>query len=197
MLIGVVFFTVMTTWHTGARLLAERVARSAPDMTTFLGRITSEPPQRVPGTAIFFTGRLEQTPPALLQLLRHTGTLHERVLLLTVVVEPVAKTNAEERIELTELGNGFYRVVLHYGFMQRPNIPSELAACASLGLNIDTGAIHYFIGQIDLFEGARRGGMSPWRDHLFIFMARNTEDATAYYQIPAAQAMNVGSQIGI
>jgi KUP system potassium uptake protein len=197
MLIGVAFFTIMTTWNTGARLLAERIARAAPDVETFLGRIASDPPRRVGGTAVFVTGRLDQTPPALVQLVRHTGMLHERVILLSVVIEPVAKTSAEERIELKELGNGVHRMVLHYGFMQGPNIPSELAAAAALGLDVDLQNIHYFIGHIDLREGSRRHGMSAWRDRLFIFMARNTEDATAYYQIPAAQAMKVGSQVGI
>jgi KUP system potassium uptake protein len=197
MLIGVGFFTVMTTWNTGARLLEERVARAAPDVETFLGRIASDPPHRISGTAVFVTGRLDQTPPALAQLVRHTGMLHERAILLTVIIEPVAKTGTDERIEITELGHGFYRVVLRYGFMQGPNIPSELAAAGPRGLDIDLPSVHYFIGHIDLFEGRRRHGMSGWRDRLFIFMARNTEDATAYYQIPAAQAMKVGSQIGI
>lgn len=197
MLIGVAFFTLMTTWHTGARLLAERMSRAAPDIETFLGRIASSAPYRVPGTAVFVTGRLDQAPPALLLFLKHAGVLHERVILLTVIIEPVAKTSFEERIEVKELANGFYRVVLHYGFMQGPNVPSELAACAKLGLAIDLQAAHYFIGHVDLFEGGRRRGMRAWRDRLFIFMARNSGDATAYYQIPAAQSMNLGSQVGI
>jgi KUP system potassium uptake protein len=133
----------------------------------------------------------------LVQIVKHTGVLYERVILLTVIIEPIAKTSAEERVEVKDLGNRFYRVVLHYGFMQGPNVPSELPACRELGLAVDPQSVHYFIGQIDLFEAGRRHGMSAWRDRLFIFMARNTEDATAYYQIPAAQAMKVGSQVGI
>jgi KUP system potassium uptake protein len=197
LLIGLIFFTLMTTWHQGAALLAERVARVAPDLETFLARVRGDPPVRIAGAAVFVTGRLEQTPPALQQLLRHTGVLHESVIVLTVIIEPVAKTGTDERIELKDLGEGVYRVVLHYGFMQGPNIPSELAACAALGLKIELDRVHYFIGQLDLFEGRRQHGMSAWRDRLFIFMARNTPDATAAYQIPAAQSMTVGSQIGI
>jgi KUP system potassium uptake protein len=197
LLIGIAFFTLMTTWHKGAELLAERVARSAPDLETFMGRLTSDPPRRISGTSVFFTGRLDQTPPALQQLVRHVGVLHERVILLTVIIEPVAKTSSEERVELKELGNGFYRLFLHYGFMQQPNIPSELAAISSPQRPIDLDSMHYFVGHVDLFEGRRRHGMSAWRDRLFIFMARNTEDATASYQIPVAQSMKVGSTIGI
>ncbi|MEO8718528.1 MAG: KUP/HAK/KT family potassium transporter [Burkholderiales bacterium] len=197
LLIGAALFTVMTTWRRGASLLAERIGRATPDLQTFIGRVTSETLPRVPGIAVFFTGRLEQTPPALQQLVRHTGVLHQRVILLTVVIEPFPKTAPEERIEVKDLGAGFHRVVLHYGFMQGPNVPSELSACAALGLNGALDEIHYFIGHVDLLEARRRQGMAGWRDRLFIVLASNTQDATAAYQIPAAQTMKVGLQVGI
>jgi KUP system potassium uptake protein len=146
---------------------------------------------------VFFTGRLEQTPPALLQLVRHTGVLYERVIILTVVIEPQPKTDPEERIEIKDLGAGIHRVVLHYGFMQRPNIPSELAASDELRLTAELDKLHYIIGHVDLLAGRKLRGMARWRDQLFVLMASNTQDATAYYQIPAAQAMKVGLQVGI
>jgi len=197
LLIGLVLFTVMTTWRKGANLLSERIAETASTLETFIGKIEGERIPRVPGTGVFFTGRLEQTPPALQQLVRHTGILYERVIVLTVVIEPVPKTGAEERIEFKDLGAGFCRVVLHYGFMQRPNIPSELAAAAELGLTTDLDQVHYIIGHVDLLAGRKLRGMSRWRDDLFVVMASNTQDATAFYQIPASQAMKVGLQIGI
>jgi KUP system potassium uptake protein len=197
LLIGITFLTAMTTWHKGANLLAQRIARDTPDLETFIGRVRSDPPPRVAGAAVFVTGRVERTPPALQQLLKHTGVLHECVIVLTVTIEPVAKTRSNERIELQDLGSGFHRVVLHYGFMQVPNIPSELAACAPLGLKIDLDRVHYVIGHVDLFEGHRARGMSASRNRLFMLMARNTEDATASYQIPTAQSMKVGLQVGI
>jgi KUP system potassium uptake protein len=197
LLIGLVLFTVMTTWRRGASLLSERIAETASTLETFIGRIEAERIPRVPGTGVFFTGRLEQTPPALQQLVRHTGVLYERVILLTVVIEPLPKTAAEERIEIKDLGSGFHRVVLHYGFMQRPNIPSELAACAELCLTTDLNQVHYIIGHVDLLAGRKLRGMARWRDQLFVLMASNTQDATAFYQIPVAQAMKVGLQVGI
>jgi KUP system potassium uptake protein len=197
LLIGVVLFTVMTTWRRGASLLAEQIAGATPSLETFIGRVTGENIPRVPGVAVFFTGRLEQTPPALQKLVRHTGVLHEKVIVTTVVIEPVPKTDREERIELTALDAGFYRLVLRYGFMQGPNIPSDLAACAELGLKVEQDEVHYFIGHVDLLAGRKQHGMASWRDHLFTRMASNTEDATAYYQIPVAQVMKVGLQVGI
>ncbi len=195
--IGAGLFTVMTTWRRGTQLLGQRIAATAPPFDEFLAQVKDGNTPRVPGTGVFFTGRLEQTPPALLQLVRHTGVLYERVILLTVVIEPEAKTSRDERIELTDLQEGFFRVVLRYGFMQRPNVPSELAECAELGLPLKLDEIHYIIGHVDLLAGRRREGMAAWRDKLFVLMASNTRDTTALYHIPAAQAMKVGLQVGI
>jgi len=197
LLIGVTLFTVMTTWRRGAALLAERIANNAVNLETFIGRVAGERIPRVPGIAVFFTGRLEQTPPALQQLVRHTGVLHDHVLVVTVVIEPVSRIEMDERIELKSLEAGFHRLVLRYGCMQGPNIPSDLAACAERGLPLDLDQVHYFVGHVDLLAGRKRRGMAAWRDHLFTRMTSNTEDATASYHIPAAQAMKIGLQVGI
>ena len=197
LLIGLALFTVMSTWRKGARLLAERIGEGTSKLETFIGRIEAEHIARIPGTGVFFTGRLEQTPPALQQLVRHTGVLYRRVIVLTVVIEPQPKTDPEERIEIMDLGAGFHRVVIHYGFMQRPNVPSELASSRELGLGEDLDKLHYVVGHVDLLAGRKLHGMARWRDQLFSLMARNTQEATAYYQIPAAQAIKVGLQVGI
>lgn len=194
---GLGLFIIMTTWRRGTQLLAEQVANTTTALETFLGRLTGEGVMRIPGTAVFFTGRLEQTPPALQQLVRHTGVLYERVILATVIIEQVPKVSQENRLELKELGRGFYRVVLRYGFMQGPNIPSDLATCTERGLAINLDQVHYIIGQVDMLAGRKQEGMAHWRDRLFVWMARNTEDTTAGYHIPASQVMAVGLQVGI
>jgi len=197
LLIGIALFTVMTTWRRGVKLLAEQIAGAAPTVETFIGQIRGQQIIRVPGTAVFFAGRLDQTPPSLQKLVNSTGVLHSQVILATVVIEPIAKIEPAERIELTKLDAGFYRVVLRYGFMQGPNIPSDLARCAEQGLKLDLDKVHYFIGHVDLLAGRKLRGMVAWRDRLFVRMATNNEDATAYYQIPTGQVMKVGLQIGI
>jgi KUP system potassium uptake protein len=103
----------------------------------------------------------------------------------------------DERIEMTELGEGFYRLVLRYGFMQGLNIPSDLDACARLGLTLELDKIHYIIGRVHLLAGRKLRGMALWRDRLFVLLARNTQDATASYRLPVAQTMTVGLQVGI
>jgi KUP system potassium uptake protein len=197
LLIGITLFTIMTTWRRCAALLSAQIASVAPTVETFIGRVTGDPIPRVPGAAVFFAGRLDQTPPELQQLVRSTGVLHEQVILATVVIEPVAKVESAERIELIALEAGFYRLILRYGFMQGPNIPSDLAHCAELGLTLDLGQVRYFVGQMDLVAGRKLRGMAAWRDRLFVRMAINGQDTTAYYRIPAAQLMKVGQQVGI
>jgi len=197
LLIGAILFTVMTTWRRGTILLTEQIAELTPKVETFIGRVTREPIPRVPGVAVFFTGRLDRIPPALQQLVRSTGIVHEQVILVSVVTEPVSKTAADERIELTGLDGGFTRLVLRYGFMQGPNIPSDLADCAKFGLELELDKVHYFIGHVDMMAGRKSHGMVSWRDRLFTRMATNTQDATALYQIPIAQTMQVGLQVGI
>jgi len=197
MAIAALLFTVMTTWRTGVRLVVDQVARMTPNLETFIGRLTAERVPRIPGTAVFFTGRLEQAPPALQVLVSHMHVVYEKVILVTVVIQPVPKIDSADRIRLTELEGGFYRVVLNYGFMQGPNIPSELAACADLGLDLDLDRLHYFVGHVDMLAGRKLRGMAAWRDRLFARMAANTETATALYQIPADQVMNLGLHVGI
>ena len=195
--IGGILFAVMTTWRRGSRILAEIIANSTTNLETFIGRVKGEQIPRIPGTAVFFTSRLEPTPPSLQQLVRHTGVLYERVILVTVVIEPIPTISLDERIELEAYDEGFYRIKLRYGFMHTPNIPSDLSACAELGLHLDLDQIHYIVGHVDLLAGRKMHGMAVWRDKLFVFLARNTKDAISGYHIPAAQTMTVGLHVGI
>jgi len=197
LLIGTILFVVMTTWRRGSNLLAEQVATSSSSVLTFIGQVNGEKTPRVPGCAVFFTRHPEQTPQALQHLARTTGVLHEEVILATVIIEPVPIVGATERIELTALDSGFYSLVLRYGFMQGPNIPSDLSRCAELGLDLEMDQIRYILGHTDLLAGRKLKGMAAWRDKLFVRMAINTQDTTSSYQIPAAQTMKVGLQIGI
>jgi KUP system potassium uptake protein len=116
---------------------------------------------------------------------------------LRVVFEPVPSVPLAERVEYHEVGEGFHRVVLHYGFMQTPNIPSELRHCAELGLNLDLDEVHYVVSHIDLLAGRKRDGMPLWRDKLFAFLAHNTQDPSVAYHIPLDQQVSVGQRMGI
>ncbi|MEO8123256.1 MAG: KUP/HAK/KT family potassium transporter [Burkholderiales bacterium] len=195
--IGALVFTTMVTWRRGASILDEQITAITSKLETFIGRCKGEGIPRVPGAGVFFTGRLNQTPPSLQKLVRHTGVLYETAVILTVIIEPVPTTTSAERIELTQLAEGFFRVVLRYGFMQTPNVPSELRECAKLDLSLELDQVNYIVGAVELLAGRKEKGMALWRDKLFALMTRNTQDITATYQLPANQIMTVGLRVGI
>lgn len=195
--IGAMILIVMTTWRRGVQLLAERVAGNTLPFESWIEQQRKHNLPRVPGAAVFFTGRLHQTPPALQQLVSHVGVLPETVLLVTVLIEKTSRVDQKERIEYTPLSDGFSRVVLHYGYMQQPNVPQELHRLKEQGVEIDLAKISYIIGQVDMLAGRRQKGMAAWRDRLFVWMARNTSDMTTGYHIPVEQAMTVGLYLGI
>lgn len=132
-LIGLLLFKLMMTRRTGAGLLARQIPATTPSLEPFLARIGKQQLPRAPGIAVFFTGRIEQTPPALQQFATRIGVLRERSILLTVVVEPLPPVEEKERCELTSLEPGFCRVVLRFGFLQRPNVPSAPGELRSNG----------------------------------------------------------------
>lgn len=119
-------------------------------------------------------------------------------MLLSVLGENVPRTTDQERREFDDLGAGFFRIVLHYGYMQQANVPSELAACKDDGLQIDLKeATYYVVHESPLSGNGRHDGMTAWRDHLFGFLVRNTLDVTTYYQIPSRQIVDVGLRVRI
>lgn len=195
--IGIVFFTLMTTWRRGGVLLQEQTGKNAEKLETFIGEFAQSKVRRVAGTGVFLTGSLTGTPQALRHHIARNKVLHEQVILLTVLTGNASRVPADERIEVRFYPQGFYRVILHYGYMQGPNIPSELAACTALGIDIDINDATYYIGRQSLLVGRRKGGMPTWRDQLFAFMVRNSVKATAYYQVPSDQTVEMGLQVRI
>ena len=195
--IGVVLFSVMTTWRRGTLLVSQQIAKRTTDLQTFIGQMSAQALPRASGVGVFFTGRLEQVPLALQQFVRRTGVLHQTIVLTTVVIEPVSKVSTDERFEITQYEDGFVRLILHYGFMQGVNIPSDLAQCAERGLKIDLATVNYFVGHVNLLADLKEQGMASWRDRLFARMATNTEENTASFRLPQEQTMTIGLTIGI
>ncbi|HEX7382075.1 MAG TPA: KUP/HAK/KT family potassium transporter [Nevskiaceae bacterium] len=196
--VAAVIFTVMSTWRRGGELLTRETDRDAKPLAALKQELKEQRVARVPGTAVFLTVRLEDTPPSLNHHVAHNHALQETVVLLTVLTENVPRTTGDERMEFTDLEDGFHRVVLHYGYMQQPNVPSELATCKDHGLTIKLDAVTYYIGhRLPTSRHGRRDGMSTWRDRLLGFMVRNSIDPTADYQLPDAQVLEMTARVHI
>jgi len=194
--IGGVGFALLSTWKAGRVLLRQRLATSILPLATFLKSIQEAPPVRVKGTAVFLAGNAEGAPLALLHNLKHNKILHERVILLTVVVEEVPWVEAEHRAEVQDLGSGFHRVVGRYGFMEEPRVSHILRLCQPRGLKLREADTTFFLSRETLLA-SRRPGLARWRKHLFALMARNAQPATAYFRLPVNRVVELGMQIEI
>ena len=193
-LIGACIFTLMTTWKTGRRMVAERLTARAIPIDHFMSAIVAAPPVRVPGTAVFMTAQPRGTPPALAHNLRHNKVMHEYVVLLTVTTAPVPHVAPGERIAVDALGHGVSTVRLVYGFMQDPDVPDALRAARDKGLDIDTDDVTYFLGRETILVTHRRG-MAIWREKLFVLMTRNAVRATAFFRLPPERVVELGVQV--
>ncbi len=192
LLVAMGVFTLMTTWQRGRSLLGERIRANIVPLVDLYELIRVERPARVPGTAVFMTSNAEGTPPALMHNFRHNRVLHEQNVLLTIVTEEVSRVSPGERLTVQQLEEGFLRVVARYGFMEEADIPALLAGDAIPGC----AAPHttFFLGRETLLA-AGGAGMSRWRESLFAVMSRNAQRATAFYNIPPDQVMEIGAQI--
>jgi KUP system potassium uptake protein len=184
----------MSTWRQGRRILAQRLQTALLPLDRFLQDIRARQPLRVPGTAVFMYGHPTGTPPALLLNLTHNKVLHERNVVLTVVTEEVARVPAQERMTFQALGEEFYHVVAHYGFMERLDIPDLLNQVKRYGLPLEMEAITYFLGRETLLA-TNKPGMAIWRERLFALMSRNAQSAMTFFRIPPNQVVEMGSQV--
>ena len=193
--IGLIIFLVLTTWKRGRALLWERVSKDALELETFLSAVSDRVP-RVPGTAIFMTGTDSGTPGSLLHNLKHNKVLHEQVVVLTVRFQEVPYVSEDQRFEMTKLPKNFYRLVVHYGFMEEPDIPEALRRAGQHGLRCDPLQSSYFLSRETVIPSTRPG-MAMWREKLFAWMTRNATSAMEFFNIPPNRVVELGTQIEI
>jgi len=196
LLTGAVLFLAMHAWRRGRELLMQHLQRAAISLTVFLDTIRSMPPIRVPGTAVFMTSRHLSLPFPLLQNFSNNKVLHETVILMTVNVEDVPYLSFESRLDVEDLGQGFYRITVNYGFMQHPDIPRALNLAVRRGLPVELSEAIYFIGRESLIL-TREPDMHPWLARLFISMFRNAVSPRSFFKIPTASVMELGVWVEI
>lgn len=194
LLIGGVIYTLMITWRRGRTILAERLRASVIQMSEFLVQLHRSKLARVPGVAIFMVGDPNTTPPALIHNVKHNKVIHETVIVLTILTKEVPSVSHAERLQVEKIEEHFYRVVAVYGFMDTPDVMEVIASLKERGLKVPTSEITFFLGRESLIA-TDRPGMAIWRETIFSFMQRNAQRATAYFNIPANQVIEVGIQV--
>ncbi|HEY6967078.1 MAG TPA: KUP/HAK/KT family potassium transporter, partial [Burkholderiales bacterium] len=197
--LGALVFIVMTTWRRGRVLAAAAQRRQSIPLESFVTSLGIQPPHRVPGTAVFMAGDPDGVPNSMLHNLKHNKVLHERVVFLTVTVRDVPWVPAAERVAVDALGQGFYRMRVSFGFMDRPDVAASLELAAARGLAFDPMQTTFFLSRATVLPAGLQSadGMAQWRDSLFATMARNARTAADYYNIPPNCVIELGTKIVI
>jgi KUP system potassium uptake protein len=192
--VAAVVFAIMTTWRRGRAELARNLAAAMMPIDLFMEDLALTQPHRVAGTAVFMTSTMGGIPAVLLHHFKHNKVLHEQVVLLSVVTEDVPIVSGRERVEIEELGHGFYKVTAHYGFMQNPNVLKTLRRAQLQGVKCDPDTASFYLGRETLLVTGK-GKMARWRKLLFAFLARNSRTATAFFGLPPNRVVEMGAQI--
>ncbi|WP_240338916.1 potassium transporter Kup [Novosphingobium sp. BW1] len=195
LLIGAVAFTLLTTWNKGRRLMRNRMTEAALPLNVF-AKSAHGSAARVPGTAIFMASSNVGVPSALLHNIKHNKVLHERVVVLTVEVQDVPYVESGERYSVQDLGQGFYRMTLRYGFMEETDIPAALAHNQMCGQPFEMMKTSFFLSRQTLVA-SEKPGMAIWRERLFAWMMRNAASAMVFFRLPTNRVVELGSQLEI
>jgi KUP system potassium uptake protein len=193
LVIAAAIFTLMVTWKTGRRIVAERLTSRSIPIEEFIAGIPRTNAVRVPGTAVFMTAQPRGTPPALAHNLRHNKVLHDQVITLIVTTLPVPTVAEDERLWVRPLGHGVFDVGIRCGFMEDVDVPRALRGATRFGLTVDEDTT-YFLGRETLLVTSMPG-MAKWREQLFVFMARNAGRAAGFFQLPPEHVVELGVQV--
>jgi KUP system potassium uptake protein len=194
LMVGGIVFAMMYDWFEGRNILAKPIYSITLPMSIFLEDIKREKPHRVSGVAVFMTSRAGVVPMVLMHHLKHNRVLHEKVILTVVQTLQVPKVPIEDRIQLKDVGQGFYDLTLSYGFMENPDIPEALRACSLRGLVVEPDLVSYYLGRVSL--RVSQGGMfTRWFKTLFSFLYHNERPATEFFNLPANRVVELGRQL--
>ena len=195
LLVAAVIFVVLTTWATGRALMRRRLEEDALPLDVFVKSAASV--HRVRGTAVFLSTSPDSVPSALLHNLKHNQVLHERVLILNVKVEEVPHVSRAQRLEVHAAEQGFYRVILHYGFMDEVDVPADLGRIEACGDGFNMMSTSFFLGRQKLIATKEQPGMALWRERLFAWMMKSSESAMEFFKLPTNRVIELGSQLRI
>lgn len=193
--LGLVMLLLLTTWKNGKELVLRQLQKDMMPTDVFFQDFVPRA-IRVPGTAIFMTRVQEGIPVPLLHNIRHNKILHERNIFLHICVEEKSYVKPEKRFQIHDLGQGFFRILIHYGFKDAIDVPKELFANNEHGFDFNMHDTNFFIGRETVIP-TKIPGMALWREHLFSWMARNATSAADFYRLPSRRVLELGSRVDI
>jgi KUP system potassium uptake protein len=201
LLVGVIAFTILTTWQRGRELVTEQRVRDEGPLRAFIDHLHDMKPPlpRVPGTAVFLNRGKVTAPLAMRANVEHNHVLHKDVLILAIETMPAPHVPAAERITVDDLGYADDRIVhvtARFGYMDPQNVPALLPLIREAKIEgpLDNDNLSYFLSRIEIVLGDTPG-MSRWRKRLFITTSQITADAAEVFRLPRENTLIVGSRI--
>jgi len=194
--VAIASFTTLTTWRRGRQLLFREMGNLTMPLDEFMRTVAPLPLNRGKNTAVYLTSRPEGAPSALLHNLKHNEVLHARNVLVTVLTAELPYVADQDRVEVVDLGNSFYRVLVRYGFMEQPDIPKALEACAEKGLTFNIDTTSFFLSR-EVVVPKLAPPMALWREFYFIWMLRNAQSASDFFRIPTDRVVELGTLVEI
>ena len=192
-LIGLTVIMLMVTWRRGLKLLSDRLQRDSIELTGLLESLERHPPARVAGAAIFMQTDNKFAPSALMHNLKHNRVLHDRLVFLAMKTADVPRWY-EDRVSLHQGPMGAWIVEAKFGYMEQPDVPAALRACAAHGLEIDPRQASYFLGR-RVIRMAARSKMPFWQQRIFIMLANQSARAIDFFRIPPDRVVELGMQM--
>ena len=196
LVLGAAIFIVMATWRRGRELLIESIRRDDPELLPFITGLSADSVHRVSRTAVYAVANPGTVPQALMHNLKHNQVLHERNVILTVVFHEVPWIPFEDRVQVTPLVAGFWRVQVNYGFKNTPDIPKALNLCKDKGLPINLFETSYFLSR-EIIVPTKGTGMAHWREALFALMSRNSGSVAGFFKLPNNCVIELGTRVQI
>ena len=193
---GLALFVIMTTWSRGRELLVQTIRTDGLALQAFIDMLQAHPPHLIARTAIYPVANPDTVPQAMLHNLKHNQVLHEKNIILTAVFDEVPFVSETERLQITRLGERFWRVTVHYGFMDHPDVPRALEACAAQGLNIPEFETSYFLSR-ETVVSTPGAGMAQWREKLFAAMSHNAGGVVEFFHLPDNAVVELGTRVQI
>ncbi len=196
LVLGIAIFTIMATWKRGRELLIGNIRQDDPELLPFISALSADRVHRVPRTAVYAVANPDTVPQALMHNMKHNQVLHERNVILTVNFHDIPWIPFEERVKVTSLVPGFWKVQVNYGFKNTPDIPKALELCHSYGLAINLFETSYFLSR-EIVVPTKGSGMVHWREALFAVMSRNAGSVADFFRLPNNCVIELGTRVQI
>lgn len=197
LILALIIYTVMYIWHKGVDAVGKRLLQNPVPIAQFMASLTQDKIIRVTGTAVFLTRAKLVTPPVVLWYVKHSHSLHEKVIAVNLETASTPWINAQNRFSILEVAPNFWSVNASYGFMERPDMPALMTQIASANYPINPAELTYFVGFDKIAPREDGQGLPCWIEKVFSFMLRNSMHVTDYLRVPAEQIVDIGRQVSI